>query len=46
MERHNADANAHDERFNAIIQQVNNMITSVDNSDSYLKAPAQLVKTL
>ena len=44
---HNADANAHDERFNAIIQQVNNMITSVDNSDSLAKAPTlQLVKTL
>lgn len=45
--RHNADANAHDKRFNAIIQQVNNMITSVDNSDSLAKAPTlQLVKTL
>ena len=33
--------------FNAIIQQVNNMITSVDNSDSLAKAPTlQLVKTL
>lgn len=47
MERHNADANAHDKRFNAIIQQVNNMITSVDNNDSLAKAPTlQLVKTL
>ena len=47
MERHNADANAHDNRFNAIIQQVNNMITSVDNSDSLAKAPTlQLVKML
>ena len=47
MERHNADANAHDKRFNAIIQQLNNMITSVDNSDSLAKAPTlQLVKTL
>lgn len=45
--KHNADANAHDNRFNAIIQQVNNMITSVDNSDSLAKAPTlQLVKTL
>ena len=44
---HNADANAHDNRFNAIIQQVNNMITSVDNNDSLAKAPTlQLVKTL
>ena len=47
MERHNTDANAHDNRFNAIIQQVNNMITSVDNSDSLAKSPTlQLVKTL
>ena len=45
--KHNADANAHDNRFKAIIQQVNNMITSVDNSDSLAKAPTlQLVKTL
>lgn len=47
LTKHNADANAHDKRFNAIIQQVNNMITSVDNSDSLAKAPTlQLVKTL
>ena len=47
LEAHNADANAHGTRFNAIIQQVNNMITSVDNSDSLAKAPTlQLVKTL
>ena len=47
LENHNAVANAHDNRFNAIIQQVNNMITSVDNSDSLAKAPTlQLVKTL
>lgn len=47
LEQHNADANAHANRFNAIIQQVNNMITSVDNSDSLAKAPTlQLVKTL
>lgn len=47
LEAHNADANAHDKRFNAIIQQVNNMITSVDDSDSLAKAPTlQLVKTL
>lgn len=44
---HNSDTNAHDKRFNSIIQQVNNMITSVDNSDSLAKAPTlQLVKTL
>ena len=47
LERHNSDEHAHDDRFNAIIQQVNNMITSVDNSDSLAKAPTlQLVKTL
>lgn len=47
LTKHNADANAHDNRFNSIIQQVNNMITSVDNSDSLAKAPTlQLVKTL
>ena len=47
LEAHNADEHAHDDRFNAIIQQVNNMITSVDNSDSLAKAPTlQLVKTL
>ena len=47
MERHNTDANAHDKRFNAIIQQLNNMITSVDNIDLLAKAPTlQLVKTL
>ena len=44
---HNNDATAHDKRFNAIIQQLNNMITSVDDSDSLAKAPTlQLVKTL
>ena len=44
---HNNDTTAHDARFNAIIQQLNNMITSVDNSDSLAKAPTlQLVKTL
>lgn len=47
MERHNVDEHAHDNRFNAIIQKVNNMITSVDDSDSLAKAPTlQLVKTL
>ena len=44
---HNNDTTAHDTRFNAIIQQLNNMITSVDNNDSLAKAPTlQLVKTL
>lgn len=47
LEAHNTDEHAHDNRFNAIIQQVNNMITSVDNSDSLAKAPTlQLVKTI
>lgn len=47
LEAHNTDASAHDKRFDDIIQQVNNMITSVDNSDSLAKAPTlQLVKTL
>ena len=47
LTKHNADATAHDNRFNAIIQKVNNMITNVDNSDSLAKAPTlQLVKTL
>ena len=44
---HNKDEHAHDNRFNSIIQQLNNMITNVDNSDSLAKAPTlQLVKTL
>ena len=47
LEAHNTDPDAHDSRFNAIIQQVNNMITSVDDSDSLAKAPTlQLVKTI
>lgn len=47
LERHNSDEHAHDKRFNAIIQQVNNMITRVDDSDSLAKAPTlQLVKTI
>lgn len=47
LEAHNTNPNAHDNRFNAIIRQVNDMLTSVDNSDSLAKAPTlQLVKTL
>ena len=47
LEAHNTDEHAHDNRFNAIIQQVNNMITNVDDSDSLAKATSlQLVKTL
>lgn len=44
---HNLDLNAHNNRFNAIIQQVNNMITNVDSDDMLAKATSlQLVKTL
>ena len=47
LEAHNSDEHAHDDRFNAIIQQINSMITSEDNNDSLAKAPTlQLVKTL
>ena len=47
LEAHNTDEHAHDNRFNAITQQVNNMITNVDDSDSLAKATSlQLVKTL
>jgi len=47
LEAHNADEHAHDNRFKAIIQQVNDMITSVDDNDSLEKAPTlQLVKNL
>ena len=47
LERHNSDEHAHGDRFNAVIRQVNNMITSVDDSDSLAKAPTlQLVKTI
>ena len=44
---HNTDANAHDKRFNAIIQKVDNMITNVDTTEMLAKAPSlQLVKTM
>ncbi len=47
LKAHNTDEHAHDNRFNAITQQVNNMITNVDDSDSLAKATSlQLVKTL
>lgn len=47
MERHNESEHAHDKRFNAIIQQVNNMITPTDESDKQSLAPTlALVKTL
>nr|DAQ74024.1 MAG TPA: tail-collar fiber protein [Caudoviricetes sp.] len=44
---HNSDATAHDNRFNAIIQQLNGMLTTVDNEEGQPKAPTlALVKTL
>nr|DAV87966.1 MAG TPA: tail-collar fiber protein [Caudoviricetes sp.] len=44
---HNSDEHAHDNRFNAIIQKVNNMITNEDNTDVLDKATSlQLVKAL
>lgn len=44
---HNSDEHSHDNRFNAIIQKVDNIITNTDNSDSLAKATSlQLVKTL
>ena len=47
MERHNESEHAHDKRFNAIIQQVNNMITPIDEGDKQSLAPTlALVKTL
>lgn len=47
LEAHNADEHAHDNRFNAISQQIKDMITSVDNDAGQPKAPTlALVKTL
>lgn len=47
MERHNESEHAHDNRFNAIIQKINNMITSTDSSENQSLAPTlSLVKTL
>lgn len=47
LETHNTNANAHDNRFNSIIQKVDNMITNVDNTDVLAKATSlQLVKAL
>lgn len=44
---HNSDEHSHDNRFNAIIQKVDNMITNVDNTDVLAKATSlQLVKAL
>ena len=47
LEAHNADEHAHDNRFKAIIDKVNNMITPTDESDKQSLAPTlALVKTL
>ena len=47
LENHNTDEHAHDNRFNTIIQQLNGMLTTVDNEEGQPKAPTlQLVKTL
>ena len=47
MERHNTDEHAHDNRFNSIIEKVNNMITPTDDTDKQSLAPTlALVKTL
>lgn len=47
LEAHNSDEHAHDNRFNAIIEKVNNMITTTDESDKQSLAPTlALVKTL
>ena len=44
---HNTDEQAHDNRFNAIIKQINNMITPTDAVDKQSLAPTlALVKTL
>lgn len=47
LTKHNADANAHDNRFNDIIQKVNNMITNVDDENKQSFAPTlRLVKEI
>ena len=47
LTKHNTDEQAHDNRFNAIIQQVNNMITTTDDADKQSLAPTlALVKTM
>lgn len=47
LEAHNTDEHAHDNRFKAILQQVDNMLTTVDNAEGQPKAPTlALVKTL
>ena len=47
LEAHNTDEHAHDNRFKAIIDKVNNMITPTDESNKQSLAPTlALVKTL
>ena len=47
LEAHNTDEHAHDNRFKAITDKVNNMITPTDESDKQSLAPTlALVKTL
>lgn len=47
LEAHNSDEQAHDNRFNAIVNKINNMITPTDESDKQSLAPTlALVKTL
>ena len=47
LEAHNSDEHAHDNRFKAIIEKVNNMITTTDDEDKQSLAPTlALVKTL
>ena len=47
LEAHNSDEHAHDNLFNAIIEKVNNMITTTDDGDKQSLAPTlALVKTL
>ena len=47
LEAHNSDEHAHDNRFNAIIEKVNNMVTPTDDGDKQSLAPTlALVKTL
>lgn len=47
LERHNSDEHAHDKRFNAIIEKIDNMITQKDDANKQKLAPTlALVKTL
>lgn len=47
LEKHNTDEHAHENRFNTIIQQLDGMLTTVDNAEGQPKAPTlALVKTL